>query len=87
LGEGFGARAQAVGAALQGVLDDLAEVVVRAQPLEDYIPEGDQRGEGPRIEVFIPNRQPARDQGQGQKLVKVGEQLAGRETGAEQWRW
>jgi hypothetical protein len=87
LGEGFGARAQAVGAAFQGVRDDLAEVVVRAQPLEDDIPEGDQGSEGPRIKVFIPKRQPARDEGQGQKLVKLGEQLAGRETGAQQWRW
>jgi len=87
LREGFGARAQAVCAARQGVLDDVAEVVVRAQPLEDYIPKGDQRGEGPRIKVFIPKRQPACDQGQGQQLVKLGEQLARGETGAQQWRW
>jgi hypothetical protein len=37
LGEAFAAGTQAVGAPLQGILLDLAEVVVGAQPLEDQV--------------------------------------------------
>ena len=41
LGEGFAPRTEVVGPARQGVLLDLAQVVVGAEALEDAIPEGD----------------------------------------------
>ena len=61
-GEGLGPGAEAVGAAGQGILYHMTEVVVRAESLKDQIPKRYQRGESPGIELFVAKGQPGGQQ-------------------------
>lgn len=85
-GEGFARGAQAVSAPFAGVLLHVTEVVVLAQALKDHVPEGDQGGEGPLVKGALREGQPGGQPGGGQEFMKEAEELAGRETGAEQGR-
>jgi hypothetical protein len=86
VGEFLARGAEAVGPARTGVLHDGAERVAVAQALEDTVPEGDERGEGPLVEGEVALGQPGGQQGDGQELVELAQQLGRRKAGAQQRR-
>src|SRR5438445_13021835 len=58
-------------------------MVVGTQPLEDAVPEGDQRSKGPLIKLLV---HPGSQESGWQKLVETAQELGGAKTGAEQLR-
>src|ERR1017187_512110 len=89
LGQGsFAAGAQAVGAPLAGIFDDMAEGVIVAEPLEQEIPQCDERRIGPLIKGPFGKIQPGGQPGGPQELGEVALELAGGKAGAQQLgRW
>src|SRR2546422_3160632 len=86
LGEGsFAAGAEAVCAALLGILQDMAKAVIIAEALEDKVPQRDPRRKGPLVKGFLGERKPGGQQGGGQKLAEAAQELAGAKAGAQQF--
>ena len=71
MGEALAVRAQAVGAASQGIAQGLAQRVVGTEALEDEVPEGDQRGKGPLVEALRAEAQPGGQCLSGQQLAEA----------------
>jgi hypothetical protein len=85
LGQGsFAAGAEAVCAALLGILHDMTKAVIIAEALEDKVPQRYQRRKGPLVKGFLGERKPGGQQGYWQKLAEVAQELAGGKAGAQQ---
>jgi hypothetical protein len=80
----FAAGAPAVGAALAGIFDDMAEGMIVAEPLEKEVPQRDERRIGPLIKGPFGKIQPGGQPGGRQELGEVALELAGGKAGAQQ---
>ena len=80
----FAAGAQAVGTPLAGIFDDMAEGVIVAEPLEEEVPQRDERRIGSLIKGPLGKIQPRDQPGGRQELGEVALELAGGKAGAQQ---
>jgi hypothetical protein len=83
VGQGLGGGTQAVGAAVAGIQDDVAELMVGLESLKQEVPEGDEGSKSPVIEPRPVLGQPMGQEGGGEELAEVVEQLLRGEAGAQ----
>jgi hypothetical protein len=85
LGETLAFGAEAVGAAVAGILHNVAEAVVLVQALKEEVPESDEWSESAKIEAQRGGGgHPTHQEGGGQKFVEAAQELGVGELGAQE---